>query len=272
MREEICTPDIKLLSLCPFYLPWEFPQLFFTLIYIHPHAKVAAATQVITDVSHRLDSISSDAPKFFLGDLNHVRLDMVLRTYDEYVSCPTTKKNTTLDLSFGNVQEGYKSIPMPGLGASYHNSIFLLPTYVPCIRRLEGETRMVKLWSEDSIASLQACFECTDWKCFTDGCGDNIDELTDTISSYVSFCEDTVIPVKTVVVFPNNKPWVNKDLKIAINRKKKVFFLGDLQAKKEATKEVRTEIGKPKSKYREKIEKQYVNGDLSSAWQIDGCY
>ncbi len=38
---------------------------------------------------------------------------------------------------------------------------------------------------------------------------------------------DTVIPVKTAVVFPNNKPWVTNDLKTAINKKKKNFFTSD---------------------------------------------
>lgn len=269
VREKICTPDIELLtiSLRPFYIPREFPQLFFTLMYCHPRANAIAATQVIMDLSQRLDTICSDAPKFYMGDMNHVRLDKVLRTYDQYVTCITTRRNTTLDLCFGNVKEGYKSLLMPGLGASYHNSIFLVPTYEPCIRRREGELKTVKLWTEDSISSLQACFECTDWKCFFDGCGDNIDELSDTVSSYVTFCVDTVIPVKTVITFPNNKPWVTKDLKTVINKKKRIFFTGDPVERKSVSREVRAEIVKAKSKYRENIEKQYVNGDLRAAWR-----
>lgn len=36
VRESLCTPDIELLyvSLRPFYLPREFPQIFFTVVYI----------------------------------------------------------------------------------------------------------------------------------------------------------------------------------------------------------------------------------------------
>lgn len=59
------------------------------------------------------------------------------------------------------------------------------------------------------------------WQCFIDGCGDNVDDLKDTMSSHVTFCEDTFIPVKKVVgCFPNNKSWLNIDVKAAINRKK----------------------------------------------------
>ena len=37
VREALCTPDIELLSISlrPFYLPREFPQLFFTLVFFH---------------------------------------------------------------------------------------------------------------------------------------------------------------------------------------------------------------------------------------------
>lgn len=62
----------------------------------------------------------------------------------------------------------------------------------------------------------------------------------------MAFCVDTVIPVKTVVVFPNNKPWVTKDLKRVINKKKKSFFTGDPQEKKAVSREVRAVIAKAK--------------------------
>ena len=57
------------------------------------------------------------------------------------------------------------------------------------------------------------CFEYTDWQVFLDGCSDNPDEFTDTVTSYIQFCEETIIPTKTVSIFPNNKPWISKELK-----------------------------------------------------------
>ncbi len=90
VQEEICRPDTELLSisLCPFYLPREFFQQFFTLLYIHPRANASAATQLIVDLSHKPDSLCNDATKFYLGDLNHVRPDGVLQTYEQYLSFP----------------------------------------------------------------------------------------------------------------------------------------------------------------------------------------
>ncbi len=49
VRERLCTPDIELLSvsLRPPYLPREFPQIFITLIYIHPGARGKSACEQI---------------------------------------------------------------------------------------------------------------------------------------------------------------------------------------------------------------------------------
>lgn len=41
-----------------------------------------------------------------------------------------------------------------------------MPRYKASFRRLEPEDRTVKTRSEESISSLQACFDCTDWGCF----------------------------------------------------------------------------------------------------------
>lgn len=124
----------------------------------------------------------------------------------------------------------------------------------------------MKVWSEDSISSLQACFECTDWECFQEG-SENIDELADIVSSYVTFCVDMVIPTKTTVTFPNNKPWVTKELKSVINKKKRTFYTGDIWEIKTVSKEVKNEIRKAKMKYRRKVEEQYSGGDLRAAWR-----
>lgn len=101
VRERICTPDIELLlvSLRPFHLPREFQQLFFTIVYIH----LRANAQLITDVTHRLDSICAEAPKFILGDFNHCSLKKTMRTYEQHVTCATTQKNSMLNLCYGSV-------------------------------------------------------------------------------------------------------------------------------------------------------------------------
>lgn len=68
VRETVCAPDIELMSvsLCPYYLPREFPQIFVTLVYIHPRANADIASRVIVQTVQRLQSIASDTPNFII--------------------------------------------------------------------------------------------------------------------------------------------------------------------------------------------------------------
>ncbi len=136
VRECVCTPDVELLSvsLRPFYLPREFPQLFMTVVYMHPKANAASAANIIFDVVQKLQSISPDAPNFILGDFNHVSLKKTLVNFYQYVSCPT-RRGKTLDLCYGSVKDAYKSLPLPALGSADHNCVHLLPTYKTVLRR-----------------------------------------------------------------------------------------------------------------------------------------
>ena len=76
VRESICTADIELLSISvrPFYLPREFPQIFVTVVYIHPKANTQTAADTIHKVIQRLQSLSPDAPCLLMGDFNNCKL------------------------------------------------------------------------------------------------------------------------------------------------------------------------------------------------------
>lgn len=197
VREQICTSDVELLklSLRPFYLPREFPQIFLTVVYIHPKADAVAAANTIFEVEQKLQSISPEAPNFILGDFNHVSLKKVLSHYQQYVTCPT-RRNKTLDMCYGSVKDAYKSLLLPPLGSADHSCVFLLPIYKTILRREKVQVKDVKVWTEESILCLQECYECTDWNVFRENCGDDLDELTDVTCSYVAFCRDMIIPLR----------------------------------------------------------------------------
>ena len=82
---------------------------------------------------------------------------------------------------------------------------------------------------------LQECLESTDWSDPLSP-SDDINMQVDVVSSYVSFCKKTIIPSKTVTIFPNKKPWVTKELKEIVNRKKHIFFSGSELEKRRSTK------------------------------------
>ncbi|KAK0150009.1 hypothetical protein N1851_009244 [Merluccius polli] len=184
IRERLCTADLELLStsLRPRYLPREFPQVFVTLVYIHPKANEGNACELI----------------------------------HQYVTCPT-RQDKIIDLCYGNIKGAYKSIPLPPLGLSDHNCVHLIPAYRSALKRGKVQHIQVKDWSEEACLTLQGCIESTDWDMFTESCSD-INELTNVISSWVVYCKDHVIPDKTVKIYPNNKPWVSKSLKMLLHQ------------------------------------------------------
>lgn len=129
VRERLCTPDIELLcvSLRPFYLPREFPQIFFTVVYIHPKAIIDRTLDTIFNLSQKPESVSPDAPKFILGDSNNCTLKKCQSTYYQYVDSPS-RKNKFLDLCFGSVKDAYSSSLLPPREASDHDVVYLRPT------------------------------------------------------------------------------------------------------------------------------------------------
>ena len=80
-----------------------YTLIFLTLSYIHPRANASAFSQLISDVTYKLELICPDAPVFVLGVFNHCNFKKTLRTYDQFVTCSTTQRNTILDLCYGSV-------------------------------------------------------------------------------------------------------------------------------------------------------------------------
>ena len=63
-------------------------------------AKPSLYAQHICDVIQKHDAVSTDAPKFILGDFNQCKLENCLSTYHHYNTCPT-RMNKTIDLCYG---------------------------------------------------------------------------------------------------------------------------------------------------------------------------
>ena len=114
----------------------------------------------------------------------------------------------------------------PPLGRSDHNVVNLLPKYRQKLNQESSQVHTIKHRTPDNAETLRGCFEATDWNVFFDGCESDQDTLTDTIISYIIFCEESVIPTKEVRIYPNNKPWIGKDLKQCLNEKRLHFCRG----------------------------------------------
>ena len=97
--------------------------------------------------------------------------------------------------------------------------------------------------------------ELTAWDVFFKNNDSDLNLVTDSVSSYDTFCTNTVIPSKQVRLYPNNKPWVTKDLKICLNKKKLAFLSGDRQKFFELEKEFRQKSWLAKIHYKNKVER-----------------
>ena len=111
---------------------------------------------------------------------------------------------------------------------------------------------------------LKGCFECTEWDVLF---SDNLESSVDVITEYMQFCIDGVIPDKEIKCFPNNKPWVTKDLKELLNKKKRILGCKDKDAMKEVQKEIKSAIVKCKKEYKDKIEDLFDSNNSKSAWK-----
>ena len=86
---------------------------------------------------------------------------------------------------------------------------------------------------------------------------DDVCELSDVVSEYLMFCEECVIPRKTVKIYANNKPWVTNKIKHILNMKKKAFLKQDKDEMKRVQRELKAEIRRGKEEYKGKIEDNF---------------
>lgn len=89
---------------------------------------------------------------------------------------------------------------------------------LPALKKGKVERKEVTLQTESAIQELNGCLYNTNWDAFKDSCTD-LNELTDTVVNYITFCEGMIIPRKTITLYPNNKPWVSKSLNNSLMKK-----------------------------------------------------
>lgn len=118
--------------------------------------------------------------------------------------------------------KGAHKATLPPLSSSDHNCINLIPCYSTELKRGIVQTKTVKSWTDDAIERLRGYFDCTIWNVFMDSSVD-IDELNDEVSSWVTYCVDSVIPEKVLKIYPNSKPWVSRNLKCLLIKKRTAF-------------------------------------------------
>ena len=71
----------------------------------------------------------------------------------------------------------------------------------------------------------------------------------------------------TVKIFSNNKPYISKDTKTTLNKKKYAFKNNlDKEAKREIQKEIERDIRIGKQKYKEKVQQHFTENNMKKVW------
>ena len=266
IKDTHCDDNIELLTIScrPYYLPREFNNIYITVAYVPPSGNYAQASESLVECVNDMDNNCPNGINLLMGDFNGCDIGPQIPHYRQYVECPT-RGERTLDLLYCNIDNAYRIAKRPPLGISDHNMLYCMPSYVQKLKTELCKKIKIRQWSDENVECLKACFDCTDWQVLYDeGC--ELDYNVDVCSSYINFCTDLNIPVKVVTVFPNNKPWVSKEVKEIINEKKRALS-NDRTALKTVQKKLREKICNAKRVYKDKIENLFKSRQAKDAWK-----
>ncbi|KAK3548591.1 hypothetical protein QTP70_014845 [Hemibagrus guttatus] len=186
----------------------------------------------LADEIQSVERTNPDALVIVLGDFNKGNLSHKLPKYKQFIKCPTREGNV-LDHCYTTISGAYRAVPCAALGQSDHIMVHLIPAYRQKLKLCKPVVRTSKKWTSEAVGELQGCLDCTDWDVFR-STTNSLDEYTDTVSSYIYFCEDSIIPTCTRVSYNNDKPWFTAKLRRLRSEKEAAFRSGDRGKYKEA--------------------------------------
>ncbi|KAI4893672.1 hypothetical protein NFI96_008713 [Prochilodus magdalenae] len=242
--ESFCSLDIEyLIILCrPRWLPREISGVVVTAVYIPPQADTELALGKLYEAVNRQEAAHPEAACIVVGDFNKANFRKVAAKFVQHVSC-STRGSRTLDHCYTPFRDAQKLKQVP-----------------PTIRE-------VHRWSDQSGSMLQDCFDHVDWEMFREASNNNLDEYTDSVTGFIRKCIEYVVPTKPVRVYPNQKPWLNCEVRAVLNAWTTAFKSGHTEEYKKASYALRKTIKAAKREYRAKVESQFNTTNTRSLWQ-----
>ncbi|KAI4883208.1 hypothetical protein NFI96_007672 [Prochilodus magdalenae] len=219
----------------PHYLPREFTAVFVIAVYIAPDAN---ANNALKELHDNISSLQKQASRGVLTD-------------------------------------AYRAVPHPHLGLSDHISVMLVPAYHPPLRRSRPTQKTITVWPSDADAVLQDCFGCTDWHVFREAAESegelDLEDYTSAVLGYISKCVEDVTTTKTVTCYPNQKPWLNGEVRSLLKARDAAFRSGDAQELRRARRELTAGVKRAKAAYALKIQGHFSSQDPRSMWRGIKC-
>ncbi len=266
--KSFCSPDLEFhMLLCrPFWLPREFTAIIITAVYIPPQANTDQALRELYGNISEQETAYPDAAFVITGDFNKANFRTIAPKYFQHITI-NTRGDRVLDHCYSPFRDAYKSLPRPPFGKSDHSSVLLLPAYRQKLKREAPALRTIQCWSDQSDAILQDCFDHVDWDMFRAASDDDIEEYSDSVTCFIRTCIEDVIPTKIIRIYPNQKPWINSDVRSALSARTSAFKSGNTDDRKQASYDLRRSIKAAKRQYKNKVEEQFNNNNPRSMWQ-----
>ena len=139
------------------------------------------------------------------------------------------------------LKDAYRAVSRAALGLSDHCLLHLIPTYRQKLKTSKPVAKTLKKWTRESKLELQACFDCTNWSVF-EAAATDLNDLTDTVTSYIRFCEDLCVQAKTFCTYNNSKHWFTPNLRKLRQAKEEAHSSGDRDLYKQARNKLTKEI------------------------------
>ncbi len=79
---------------------------------------------------------------------------------------------------------------------------------------------------------------------------DDIEAYSDSVTCFIRKCIEEVVPKKTIRIYPNQKPWINSDVRSALSA---AFKSGNNDNRKQANYDLRKSIKAAKRQYKTKL-------------------
>ncbi len=159
---------------------------------------------------------------------------------------------------------------LPAFGKSDHAAIFLTPEYKQRLAQEPPVKREVTRWSSHSEAMLQAALDDVDWDMFRASSSD-VSEFTDVAVSFVNTLTEQATETITVRTFPNQKPWVDRSIRDAVNKRTAAYnealLSGNMSVYKASCYALRRAVSAAKHRYKERIESHFQLNDSRRMWQ-----
>ncbi len=190
-----------------------------------------------------------DAAFVVTGDFNKANFRTIAPKYFQHITI-NTRGDRVLDHCYSPFRDAYKYLPRPPFGKSDHSSVLLLPAYRQKLKREAPDLRTIQCLSYQSNAILQDCFDHMNWDMFRAASDDDIEAYSDSVTCFIRKCIEDVIPTKTVRIYPNQKPWINSDVRSALSARTSAFKSGNNDDQKQASYDLRRSIKAAKRQYK----------------------